>query len=236
MTHDPILTPSDLAGLLQRARETSAPASIRAVGSVRLLGDLRVNGLEPGRALHLGGVRHRDQLLPLGTPVTLSLVMADEVFALQSSLLDPILSPAGDTQVPPILRLAWPAPKIEVHRRAQVRVGTPDLPPLQARIFHEGKTVEAELLNLTETGVGLGLSVSLMLELHATIALETQLPGGLAIQAAGEVRHLEWLVGDRLPTRLGLVLGAMDEGHREALRRFIQARRTVRSEALRQGL
>lgn len=235
MTPERILNPSELAALVQRARETSAPASIRAVGSVRLLGDLRVNGLEQGRALHLGGVRRRDQLLPLGTPVTLSLVMGDEVFALHSSLLEPILSPVGDTQVPPILRLAWPSPEIEVHRRAQVRVGTPDLPPLQARIVHGGETLEAELLNLTETGVGLGLRVPLMLELHSEVALETQLPGGLMIQATGEVRHLEWLEGDRLPTRLGLVLAAMEEGHREALRRFIQARRTVRSEALRQG-
>lgn len=235
MTHEQTLTPPELAALLQRARETSAPASIRAVGSVRLLGDLRVNGLEQGRALHLGGVRRRDQLLPLGTPVALSLVMGDEVFALQSSLLEPILSTAGDTQVPPILRLAWPSPEIEVHRRAQVRVGTPDLPPLQARLIHQGQALDAELLNLTETGVGLGLTAPLMLDLHSEVALETRLPGGLAIKATGEVRHLEWLEGDRLPTRLGLVLGAMEEDHREALRRFIQARRTVRSEALRQG-
>lgn len=235
MTPERNLNESDLAALLQRARESSAPASIRAVGSVRLLGDLRVNGLEGGRALHLGGVRRRDQLLPPGTPVTLSLVMGDEVYALQSSLLEPIVSPDGDTQVPPILRLAWPLPQIEVHRRAQVRVGTPDLPPLQARIVHEGQPLEAELLNLTETGVGLGLRVPLMVDLHARVALETRLPGGQVIQAVGEVRHLEWLEGDRLPTRLGLVLGDMDHGHQEALRRFIQARRTVRSEALRQG-
>lgn len=235
MTHERTLTDSDLADLLQRARKSSAPASIRAVGSARLLGDLKVNGLEQGRALHLGGVRRRDQLLPLGTPVTLSLVMGDEVFALQSRLLEPILSTDGDTQVPPILRLDWPSPQIEAHRRAQVRVGTPDLPPLQARVVHEGKPLEAELLNLTETGVGLGLRVPLMLDLHARLALETRLPGGQIIRAEGEVRHLEWLEGDRLPTRLGLVLRGLEEGHEEALRRFIQARRTVRSEALRQG-
>ncbi|HQL48219.1 MAG: PilZ domain protein [Acidobacteria bacterium ADurb.Bin340] len=235
MTPERTLTDSDLAALLQRAREASAPASIRAVGSVRLLGDLRVNGLEPGRALHLGGVRRRDQLLPLETPVTLSLVMGDEVFALQSRLIEPILSPVGDTQVPPILRLAWPSPRIEVHRRSQVRVGTPDLPPLQARIFHQGQHLDAEMLNLTETGVGLGLTVPLMLEPHTLVDLETRLPGGQILRVVGEVRHLEWLEGDRLPTRVGLVLGAMEEAHREALRRFIQVRRTVRSESLRQG-
>ncbi len=235
MTSERILTDNELTELMQRARTTQALASIRAVGSIRLLGDLRVNGLEVGKALHLGGVRRRDQLLPPGTPVALSLVLGEDIWTLRSRLLNPILSPDGDTLVPPVLRLAWPSPDVEVHRRSQVRVGTPDLPPLPARLLHRGRSVEVELLNLTEVGVGVGSVEALDILPSDEIELETTLPGGHAFRAKGEVRHRQWLEGDRLPTRLGLVLRDMEETHRETLRRFVQARRTLRSEALRQG-
>jgi hypothetical protein len=229
------LSDLEMQALLDRARASKAPASIRAVGSVRLLGDLHVNGLEAGRALHLGGAKRRDQLPPRDTPVGLSLLLGDEVLALQSTMLDPIISEQGDTLFPPVLRLSWPRPGVEFHRRCAVRVATPDLPSLPARLAIQGTRHEATLLNLNETGMGLGLASQMLLDLHAQVEVETDLPGGVSLRATGEVRHLEWLDDDPMPTRIGLVLGQMSEGDREALRRFIQARRTVRSEALRNG-
>jgi len=74
-----------------------------------------------------------------------------------------------------------------------------------------------------------------MLGLHAQVEVSTQLPGYEAFQATGSVRHVEWIDGDALPTRIGLVLGCMTDQAREAMRAFIQVRRTDRSENLRQG-
>jgi c-di-GMP-binding flagellar brake protein YcgR len=229
------LNPEAMENLLRQARESRAPASIRAVGSVRLLGDLRITGFENGVSIHLSGAKHRDQLPPKGTPVAVSVLLGEEIFSLQSRLLDPILAEESDTLYPPILRVGWPQAQMEVHRRGDVRVATPDLPPLNATLEFRDRSYAAKLLNLTETGMGLGLAEQLMVDLHAQVEVETELPGGIRIRTTGNVRHLEWLDEDPVPTRLGLVLGCMTEQTREALRRFIQARRTDRSENLRNG-
>lgn len=229
------LSPEELESLLQRARESRAPASIRAVGSVRLLGDLRISGIEVGASVQLSGAKRRDQLPPKGTPVAVSLLLGEEIFSIQTRLLDPILADESDTLFPPILRVEWPQAQMEVHRRGDVRVATPDLPPLSAKLEFKDKVYTAKLLNLTETGLGLGLTERLLVDLHAQVEVETDLPGGIRIRTTGNVRHLEWLDEDPLPTRLGLVLGCMTDQSREALRRFIQARRTDRSENLRNG-
>lgn len=229
------LSQDDMLGLIQRAKETRAPASLRAVGSVRLLGDLQVTGMEPGTALHLSGVKLRDQLPPKGAAVTVSILVDQEILCVQGRLLDPILAEESDTLFPPILRIDWPAAQVEVRKRGDVRVATPDLPPLMATLTFRDRTFSAHLLNLTETGLGLGLPEQVMVDLHAQVEVETELPGGIRVHTTGNVRHLEWLDGDPLPTRLGLVLGCMTDQVREALRRFIQARRTDRSENLRIG-
>jgi len=229
------LNPKEMEAILQQAKASKAPASIRAVGSVRLLGDLHISGFETGAAVHLSGAKHRDQLPPKGTAVAVSILLGEEILSLQSNLLDPILAEDSDTLYPPILRVDWPQAQMEVHRRGDVRVATPDLPPLKATLEFKDRSYSAKLLNLTETGMGLGLTEHLLVDLHAQVEVETELPGGIVVRTTGNVRHLEWLDEDPVPTRLGLVLGCMTDQTREALRRFIQARRTDRSEKLRNG-
>jgi len=229
------LSQKEIETLLQRARESRAPASIRAVGSVRLLGDLHITGFEAGASLHLSGAKHRDQLPPKGTSVAVSVLLGEEIFSLQCRMLEPILAGESDTLYPPVLRVDWPQTQMEVHRRGDLRVATPDLPPLKASLEFKDRVYSAKLLNLTETGMGLGLTENLLLDLHAQVEVETELPGGIKVRTTGNVRHLEWLDEDPLPTRLGLVLGCMTDQTRESLRRFIQARRTDRSENMRNG-
>lgn len=225
----------ELLELLQKAREASASASVRAIGSVRLLGDLHISGLEPGVAVHVSGAKRRDQLPAKGTAVAVSILLGEEVLSIQTRLLDAILADESDTLFPPVLRLEWPSTRIEVRKRGDVRVATPDLPPLSATLEIGDRVYPAKLLNLTETGMGLGLAEQIMVDLHTQVEVETELPGGFRIRTTGNVRHLEWLDEDPVPTRLGLVLGCMTDATREALRRFIQARRTDRSENLRTG-
>ena len=235
MTQAHEMNRTELQNLLQQAKESRAPASLRAVGSPRMLGDLQVRGLELDEAIHLMGAKRRDQLLPTGTEVMLSMLVGDEILSARTNLLEPIISSEGDTLFPPILRVAWPEHAIESHRRGDVRVATPDLPPLTAMIEHEGRTLSAQLLNLTETGVGLGLEEHLSLPLRSLVKLEANLPGGVCLKATGEVRHSEFIDGDAWPARIGMVLGGMTGQTLEALRRFIQARRTDRSEEMRKG-
>ncbi len=229
------LSPKEMEDLLQKARESMVPASVRAVGSVRLLGDLHITGIEAGVAVHLSGAKRRDQLPPKGAAVAVSVLMEDEILSLQSRMLDPILCGDSDTLYPPVLRIEWPQAHMEVHQRGDVRVATADLPPLEAKLEFKDRVYPAKLLNLTETGLGLGLTEHLFIDLHAQVEVETELPGGVQVRTTGKVCHLEWLDEDALPTRLGLVLGCMTDQTREALRRFIQARRTDRSENLRNG-
>ena len=227
------LSGPELEALLFRAKEDCAYASIRAIGSPRMLGDLQVRGLEPGKAIQLMGVKRREQFPPPGTEVILSILLGDEVISSRTSLLEPIIFAEGDTMFPPVLRLAWPSQAIQTHRRHDVRVATPDLPPLQATVEIAGQRIKAHLLNLTETGMGLGFSQRLAVPLKTVVEVETRLPGGGLLRAPGEVRHAEMVENEPLPMRLGLVLGLMTDQVRDALHRFIQARRMDRSEELR---
>jgi len=221
--------------LLRRALKAKAHASLRAEGSVRTLGDLQFRGVEGERCLHLSGAKRRDQILPPGSPVILTVLLDDQVLSVRTRMLEPILASEGDTLFPPVLRIEWPSQRIQVHQRRDVRVATPELPPLRATLLVEGKRLVAELLNLTETGMGLGLAEAPELGLHTQVEVETTLPGGFDFRTTGDVRHVEEVEGGPLPVRLGLVLGCMTQQAREALRRFIQARRTDLSEALRQA-
>ena len=64
--------------------------------------------------------------------------------------------------------------------------------------------------------------------------VDTLLPGGVPLHLVGDVRHSGRLDDDPLPVRLGLVLQDLPVEVRESLRRMIQARRSIRSEAIRE--
>lgn len=229
------LSGNKLESLLFQAKEECAYASLRAIGSPRILGDLQVRGLEPRRALQLMGVKRREQFPPPGTEVILSILLGDEVISSRTTLLEPIVFAEGDTMFPPVLRVAWPEQAIQTHRRHEVRVATPDLPPLEAVLEYEGRKIQVRLLNLTETGMGLGLDERVSIPPKAEVQIETTLPGGERIQTIGELRHAETLEREPLPMRLGIVLSHMSDSVRDALHRFIQARRMDRSEELRKA-
>lgn len=223
----------EMENLLAQAKASRAPASIRAVGGVRLLGDLHLSGFEIGGSLQFSGAKHRDLVPAKGTMVVVSVLLGEEIYALQTRMLGPVTPVEPDSLYPPAVRVDWPQAQMEVHCRGDVRVATLDLPPLTATLVFKDRVYAAKLLNLTETGMGLGLTERLLIDLHAQVEVETELPGGVTLRTTGNVRHLELLDEDPLPTRLGLVLGCMTDQTRESLRRFIQARRTDRSEKMR---
>jgi hypothetical protein len=228
------MTTAELEELLLRARNIKSPASLRMRGSARMLGQLQVRGLEPGVAIQLGGAKYRDLLPAPGTEATLTFLMDDLVLAIPTTLLEPLAAAeAGRQQNPRVLRAAWPTGPLEVHHRDDVRVATPDLPPLAATLETQGSPVPAMLLNLTETGIGLGLEQPLEPAPHGEVVVATALPGGVSLRLVGEVRHCELLPEGPLPFRIGLVLRDLQGETREALRGMIQARRIIRSESLR---
>ncbi|HNX95036.1 MAG TPA: PilZ domain-containing protein [Holophaga sp.] len=233
MTSPCHLIRSQIEDVLNRAKSLRAPASLRPVGSPRLMGDLEICGLETGATIHLAGAKRRDQVPPVGTDVTLSVLVGDEVITGPTVILDPIISTEGDTLFPPILRVAWLERAVESHRRRDVRVATLDLPPLQGTMIHEGLVYGVSMLNLTETGLGVGYVEGPIPLSHAQVRLEVVLPGGVPITATAEVRHAERLDHDPMPIRIGLVFLDLSDDAKEALSRFVQARRTDRSVELR---
>lgn len=216
----------ELGSLLERVRAVQAAVSLRVEGTARLLGDLKVCVVAPGTAFRLEGAKSRDLLPAPGTVVTISFLLDDEVVSLHTELLEP-----GPERT---LRAAWPRRPLDRHRRDEVRVATPDLPPLGATLVVDGHRLAAKLLNLTETGMGLGLRQPPPVPVEGEVGVETLLPGDLPVRMVGEVRHWGQLEDDPLPYRLGLVLRGLAPDVQEALRRVIQARRVVRSEAIRE--
>ena len=223
------LNEPDIEALLRRAMDTKATASLRAGGSAWMLGQLRVLDLQPGAAIHLLGAKRRDQLPPEGTPVTLSLLLGDAAIALQTLMLKPL----EQQQDAPLLRTAWPTQALEIGQREQVRVAYSALRPLGATLRHQGQSLEAKLLNLTETGMGLGLAVPVSFKAQDRVEVETCFPGGEPFRVTGEVRHCEFLAGDPMPTRMGLILVDLPPEIRGSLHRLIQARRMYYSQNLR---
>jgi len=231
MGHSPLSAPV-LEQFLIQARLTGAVASLRLqTASSRLLGDLRIHAFRPGSTLELSGLHARDAVPAEGTPVTLTVLLGEEVLTLESLLLPPLLDDSGDT----LLRLDWPHESAQLHRRRDMRVAAPDQSPLKVRVGLGGRILDALLVNLTETGVGLALEEALIVDLHASVEIDAKLPDGSVLHCPGEVRHLAYLEGQEYPTRLGVVLNPTPGMDLEPIHRFIQARRTDRSQGFRQG-
>ncbi len=224
------LTDLALSQLLQEAVDTRAQASLRPQGSPRLLGDLRLAAFDPGEYLELEGVRTRDQAPPVGGLSTLSILLGHEILSLEAELFA-IVPREGST---PLLRLGWPL-EARLYRRSDVRVAAPEQAPLRVQVQLAGQAREALLINLTETGVGLAFRDTFLVDLHARLEIDATLPGNIRLQCPAEVRHLTVLDGQEYPTRLGVVLHPRAESDLEPMRRFIQDRRTDRSQSLRLG-
>jgi hypothetical protein len=219
-----------LEQFLLQARLTKAAASLRLQSvHARLLGDLRIQGFRPGSVLELSGLHVRDLVPAEGTAVTLTILLGDEVLTLESILLAPQFQEGA-----PILRLDWPREPARLHPRRAIRMAAPEQAPLKARVTLGGQDLPALLLNLTETGVGLALEEALMVDLHEVVGIDALLPDGARLRCQGEVRHLTYLEGEDYPTRLGVVLKPGPDTDMEPIHRFIQARRTDRSEGFRQ--
>ncbi len=215
-----------LEQFLIQARLTRAVASLRLQkANSRLLGDLRIHSFRAGATLELSGLHARDLVPVEGTPVTLTVLLGDEVLSLESELLAPIQDEGGHT----LLHLRWPHEPAHLHRRRDMRVAGPDQSPLKVRVTLGDRTLEALLVNLTETGVGLAFEETLMVDLHAAVEIDAELPDGAILHCPGEVRHLNFLEGQDYPTRLGIVLHPLPGTDLEPIHRFIQARRTDRS-------
>ncbi len=230
MTPGSSLSAHVLEQFLIQSKATHAVASLRLQGAPpRLLGDLRIHGFRPGSVLELSGLRVREAVPAEGTPVTLTVILGEEVLSLESVLLAP-LQEAG---APSVLRLAWPTDTARLHPRRDMRVAAPDQAPLRARVDLAGRRLDALLVNLTETGVGLAFRETLLVDLHASIDIDADLPDGAILRCPGEVRHLTVLDGQDYPTRLGVVLHPRADTNLEPMHRFIQARRADRSQTLR---
>ena len=228
--------PSDeeLETMLREAKDLKASLSLRAMGTNRMLGDLRLAGIEPGVAMHLTGAKRRDQLPEEGTMVTLSIILGDQVVSLDSPVLAPLVAAEGDTMFPPVLRIAWPTRGIELKRRRDMRMASADQAPLVGTLKALDQSWEVKVLNLTETGMGLALPASANLPLRQKVQVQTTLPGGALFSCHGEIRHLMHMEGALLPTRAGVVFWGQPGEGQEDLRRFIQDRRTDRSQSLRE--
>lgn len=221
-----------LEQFLDKARRKGASISLRAEGDIKILGHLHLQSLVPGTAVLLDGAKLRDSLPPEGTSVALTLVLGDEVVTLHTCMLPPVAREKAGRK-PPLIQVAWPTVPMEIHPRREVRVATPDLPPLEATIRFQGRTYHAKLLNLTELGMGLGFADPLTFDYHESMDVETSLPGAPLFQVRGDVRHSEYLPGNELPTRVGLVLTDLAPEARETLSGFVQARRMDRTFSMR---
>ena len=226
MAQESFLSAPVLEQFLLQARFTRAVASLRLQEAhARLLGDLRIHRFRAGVDLELSGLHPRDQVPEEGTSVTLTILLGDEVLSLDATLLEPGLDAGGAV----LLRLHWPTAAAHLHRRRDMRVAGPDQSPLKARVTLGTRTLDALVVNLTESGVGLALAESLRVELHDRVDIDATLPDGAHLSCPGEVRHITHLEDQAYPTRLGVVLAPPADMDMEPIHRFIQARRTDRS-------
>ena len=123
MGHASLLNASVLEQFLIQARLTKAVVSLRLHGAgSRLLGDLHLQSFKPGASLALSGLHARDSVPAEGMPVTLTILLGDDVLTLESTLLPPTQDKLGNT----VLRLDWPHESARLHHRRDVRVAAPD--------------------------------------------------------------------------------------------------------------
>lgn len=224
MNAAPATDPALLADLLRRAESLQASATLRQVGSSRILGDLQVLSLEAPDAVVLTWDNGREQAPASGSEVILSVVVGDELHTLRTRLL---------TAVQPHLRVAWPSELLESGARAQLRVAAPDQSPLNAKLCQGDACRDALLLRLTESGMRLAVDGHVDVTTGAPVLVETALPGGRTVEVACRVQGVFSDSKEALPLRLDLVYASLVPDVQEALQRFIQARRTDRSEILR---
>lgn len=232
MGHATTLSAPALEQFLHQALHTRAVASLRLQSAKsRLVGDLRIHAFRSGADLELAGLRTRESVPPEGMPVTLTILLGEEVLTLESTIRATRRENPSET----ILCLGWPVEPARLHPRREVRVAAPDQSPLKVQVSFGGRSFDALLVNLTETGVGLALSETLMVDLHTEVQIDAELPDGAELHCPGEVRHLTFRDGLAFPTRLGVVLRPSNHADLEPIHRFIQTRRTDRSQGFRQG-
>lgn len=220
----PVTDPTLLENLLCRAKRMGASATLRQVGSGRILGDLQVVGLEPSLAVILHWDNGRERAPQVGAEVTLSLVLGEEVHTLSARVLEAIQ---------PHLRVSWPVELLATEPRARLRVAAPDQSPLEARICQGEACRPAELRHLAESGMVLSVDALPEAQAGDDVLVETTLPGGRSVVFACRVQAILHAEGPGEPLRVDLRFEQLPEDVREGLQRFIQARRADRSELLR---
>ena len=118
MGHASFLSAPVLEQFLIQARLTKAVVSLRLQGAnSRLLGDLHLYQYRPGALIELSGLHARDSVPAEGTPVTLTILLGEEVLTLESHLHLPSLDESGNT----LLTLDWPLESARLHHRRDVR-------------------------------------------------------------------------------------------------------------------
>ncbi len=224
MTAASSIDPSFLEALLRQAERLQSSATLRQVGSRRILGDLQVATLEIPTAVVLTWDNGREQAPAPGSEVILTLVVGDEVHTLRAVLVEAIQ---------PHLRVTWPSELLETGARTRLRVAAPDQTPLEARLCQEGACREAELLHLTESGMALAVDAPFVTEVGDELLVETELPGGRLLEVACRVMQVTLPTSSSKRYQVELSFHRLLPEARETLQRFIQARRTDRSEMLR---
>lgn len=205
-----------LDDLLQTALASQAPVTVRAIGACHVIQGLKICGLEDGLSISLDVGTGPMPFLTLGASVAISFILEDQVVSARAVVQKAPLSGS------PLLVVAWPSPFLEFHTLREVRVTVSGEPPLIALLEMGGRSQVAEVLNLTEHGLGLGLQEPVSLGLNLRLTVDVELPGGSLIHAQGCVRHFERLDGDRLPMRIGLLFEGLPDFCREALHQFMQ--------------
>ncbi len=209
--------------LLREAQALHAPATLRQEGTPRIFGDLAVTDLADEGGLVLSWDNGREVPPPPGADVTLSVLVGDRIHTFRTRVL---------SAAQPHLTVAWPTELMASGSRDALRVAAPDQSPLQAEIRWEGGSCRAELLRLTESGLTLLGGGGEGLQPGVALVVGTVLPGGQPIDLEGHV-VVASTGGGAEAGRVEVAFGVLPVEVREALQRFLQARRTDRSELLR---
>ena len=114
-----LLTAPVLEQFLIQARLTKAAVSLRLQGAgSRLLGDLRLKKFRPGSSLQLSGLNARDSVPTEGMPVTLTILLGEEVLTLVRT---------GEADQVALSTRFLPMPRIEAMYLDEASSGAPSL-------------------------------------------------------------------------------------------------------------